>query len=102
MKKLMLGFLLVLPIMVGSAYAADNPDTNASDKNYDTNQPNSIPGGMQKAEDAGNRGMNKVDEGVHKGIHKSKKTAHKAKSKSKDTYDKAMAPAKEPATTSNQ
>jgi hypothetical protein len=89
-------------ILMAAAAFADttptpgNPDTNASDRNYDTNQPNSAPGAAQKAEDAGNRGMNKVDETVHKGIHKTKKSTHHAKKKSHDAMDEMTEPAKKP------
>lgn len=74
-----------------------NPDTNASDRNYDTNQPNSIPGGLQKMEDGGNRALNNVDKGVHKAARKTKRGAHKAKVKSEKAADKMMEPAVEPA-----
>ncbi len=74
-----------------------NPDTNASDRNYDTNQPNSIPGGVQKAEDAGNRGLNKVDDTVHKGVKKTKKGMHHAHHKAHQGMDKMTEPAVKPA-----
>jgi hypothetical protein len=73
-----------------------NPDTNASDRNFDTNQPNSIPGGMQKAEDGSNRAMNKVDRGVHKGIRKTKHGARRAKQKAKNAADTITEPAVKP------
>lgn len=95
MKKLSLVAGLLLAFSMG-AVAAENPQTDASDRNFDTNQPNSIPGGIQKAEDGANRGLNKVDRGVHKGIHKTKKGAHKAHTKMKEGVDKAMEPAHEP------
>jgi hypothetical protein len=85
-----------------------NPQTNASDRNFDTNQPNSVPGAGQKAEDGANRALNNVDQGVHKAIGGTKKGAHKAKKGAKkaadktgaamdNATDKAMEPAKEPA-----
>jgi hypothetical protein len=74
-----------------------NPDTNASDRNYDTNQPNSVPGGLQKMEDGGNRALNKVDDGVHKGVHKTKKGTKKAKKKTAEKVDELSEPAREPA-----
>jgi hypothetical protein len=73
-----------------------NPDTNASDRNYETNQPDSVPGTMQKMEDGGNRALNKVDNGVHKGVHKTKKGAKKAKHKSEKKLDELSEPAHEP------
>jgi hypothetical protein len=75
------GFVL----LAGAAAFADpspsagNPDTNASDKNFDTNQPNTIGGAAQKTEDGANRALNKVDNGVHKVAGKSKKAGKKAK-----------------------
>jgi hypothetical protein len=78
-----------------------NPDTNASDRNYDRNQPNSIPGGLQKMEDGGNRALNKVDEGVHTGIDKTKKGSKKAKKKTEQKIDQLSEPAHEPAKTNN-
>ena len=78
-----------------------NPDTNASDKNFDTNQPNTIGGGLQKAEDGGNRALNHVDRGTHKAIHKTKRGAHKVKKGAhnaadsvKDSYNDRVEPAK--------
>jgi len=73
-----------------------NPDTNDSDRNYDTNQPNSVPGAVQKTEDAGNRGLNKVDRGIHNGIHKTKRAGHKTKKKMNDEADKLTEPANKP------
>jgi hypothetical protein len=88
-------------LMAVAAYAepnptAGNPDTDASDRNYDVDQPNSVPGGAQKAKDAGNRALNKVDEGVHKGIHKTKKGAKKAGAKTEEAIDDLSEPAKKP------
>jgi hypothetical protein len=95
------GACAAIMLLAVAAYAdptptAGNPDTNASDQNYDTDQPNSIPGGVQKTEDAGNRALNKVDKGVHKGIHKTKKGAKKAKAKTEETTDNMTEPATKP------
>jgi len=79
-----------------STTTSGNPETNASDRNFDTNQPNSAPGGMQKATDAANRGMNKVDQGVHKGIHGTKKGSKKAAKKTNEAMDDLSTPAKKP------
>ncbi len=73
-----------------------NPDTNASDRNYDTNQPNSAPGAIQKTQDAGNRALNHVDNGVHKGIRKTKHAGHRAKRKMHEEADKMSEPAVKP------
>ena len=90
--------LLLSGVALGeSAPTAGNPDTNASDRNYDTNQPNSVPGGLRKAEDGSNRALNKVDRGVHKGIRKTKRGAKKAKAKTNKTMDEMSEPAHEPA-----
>jgi hypothetical protein len=81
-------------ILAGAAAFAEpttgsnaNPETNASDKNFDENQPNTIGGGLQKTEDAGNRALNKVDRGVHKGVNKTKRGGKKAKKKSNDALE---------------
>ncbi|SRR5258708_446659 len=74
-----------------------NPSTNASDRNYDTNQPNSVPGGVQKMEDGANRGLNKVDNGVHSMGRKTKRGAHKAKRKAGEAVDQMSEPAIKPA-----
>jgi hypothetical protein len=66
------------------APTSGNPDTNASDKNFDANQPNTIGGGMQKTEDGANRAMNKVDRGVHKVAKGSRKAGKKAKEGTKE------------------
>jgi hypothetical protein len=100
MKRQSLIALVVLSFLTGGiGWAADsaNPQTDASDKNMDVNQPNSVPGAMQKTEDAGNRAMNSVDKGVHKGVRKTKRAGHKASQKTKAAGDKMMEPAKEPA-----
>ena len=94
MKKTLIAVTLLA--FCGTGHAGKNPETEASDRNFETNQPNSIPGGLQKAEDGGNRALNTVDEGVHKGASKAKKGAKKAGEATKETYDKAMAPAIEP------
>jgi hypothetical protein len=88
--------LMAVAVFADTPPSPSNPDTNASDRNFDTNQPNSIPGGAQKAEDAGNRALNKVDSGVHKGLHKTKKGAHHAKKKTSESMDKMTEPAKKP------
>jgi hypothetical protein len=64
-----------------------NPETNASDKNFDTNQPNTIGGAAQKTEDGANRALNNVDSGVHKVAGKSKKAGKKAKKKTNEAVD---------------
>jgi hypothetical protein len=74
-----------------------NPQTNASDRNFDTPQPDSIPGGLQKAEDGANRGLNKVDQGVHKLVGKSRRGARRAKKKAGATAQRLGEPAKKPA-----
>ena len=73
-----------------------NPETNASDRNFDTNQPNSIPGGAQKMKDGSNRAMNKIDKGIHKGARKSKNGAHKAKVNTEKAVDDLTEPAVKP------
>lgn len=73
-----------------------NSETNASDRNFDTNQPNSVPGAVQKTNDGANRALNKVDVTTHKVIRKTKSGAHKTSEKTKDAYDKATEPAIKP------
>lgn len=75
---------LGMPVRADESPSAGNPQTNASDRNADVNQPNTIGGGMQKTEDVGNRALNKLDNGVHKVAHKSKRAGHKAKKKAGD------------------
>src|SRR5256885_5605479 len=77
----MMIMLLSVAALADPSPTPGTPDTNASDQNYDTTQPNSVPGGMEKAKDASNRGMNKVDNGVHKAGRKTRRHAHKAKRK---------------------
>jgi hypothetical protein len=74
-----------------------NPETNASDRNYDRSQPNSAPGTLQKANDGGNRGLNKVDETTHKVIRKVNAGARHGTAKTKRAWNKATAPANKPA-----
>jgi len=96
------GTLFVITLLAASVGFAEtaptsgNPQTNASDRNYDTNQPNSVPGGLQKAEDGGNRALNHVDAGVHKGIRKTKHAGHKAKAKTKEAASDLSEPAVKP------
>src|SRR3954471_12042335 len=80
--------MLAVAAFADTSPSSGNPQTNASDKNYDTNQPNSAPGALQKSEDAANRGLNKVDNGVHKAVGKSKKGAHSAKKKTNEGLNK--------------
>ena len=73
-----------------------NPDTNAADQNYDQKQPSSVPGTVEKAKDAGDRGLNKVDTAVHKGFNKTKNSAKKTGKKAKKAWNKATEPANKP------
>jgi hypothetical protein len=73
-------------ILLSAAWApADNPQTDRSDKNYDTAQPNTIGGALQKTKDGANRGLNKIDKGLHSGGHKIKKGANVALQKVDDS-----------------
>jgi hypothetical protein len=103
-------FILLAGVAAFGDYtpSANNPDTNAADRNLDKDQPNSVPGAMEKSKDAADRGMNKVDNGVHSLSHKTKKTAKKAKhnankgmdkmeDKSKNAADEMSQPAEKPA-----
>ncbi len=84
MQYVMRGALAAVALSTVMAFAetsptSGNPQTNASDRNMDTNQPNTVGGCVQKTEDAANRGLNHVDSGVHKMVRKTKHGAHRAK-----------------------
>ena len=76
-------FVAALVLGFGAPIFADssNPQTEASDRNFDTNQPNSVPGGMQKTKDGANRALDGVDHATHKVVHKTRHGMHKAHAK---------------------
>src|ERR1700694_1980620 len=101
-KRSLQGACAVVLLSAVAAFAdpaptSGNSQTNASDRNFDTNQPNSIPGGAQKTEDGANRALNHVDSGVHKMARKTKHGAHRAKRKAEKAEDKMTEPAIKPA-----
>jgi|GEM_PF-1804208 len=75
--KIVCGIILLMT----SLAMADNPDTDRSDKHFDTPQPHTIGGALVKTKDGVNRGLNKMDNGLHKGARKTKQHANSALNK---------------------